>query len=708
MAAPDAGERSKVNAAAADLPIAFEPNLGQSDEQVAFLAHGPGYGLFLTPDELALSLRRTAPQADNDAGGSPERARHVAALAPSVLRMRLEGASHSTPVGEEPLETRTNYLIGDDPALWHTDVPTFGRVRYPQVYPGVDLVYYSDHGQLEYDFEVAPGTDPGRIVLDWEGAESIDLDDVGTLVMKVASGEVRQAVPVVYQETEAGRTAVAGQFAPAAGGRVGVSLGAYDASRPLVIDPVLTYSTYLGGALGDVANGIAIGPSGEAYVTGQTGSSNFPTEAANDSTFGGGLDILTDAFVTKLNVKGTALVYSTYLGGRGDDVGNAIAVDANGAAYIAGWTSSGNFPTLHAFDTSFNGGHDAFLTKLGPTGGLSSDQDLSTYFGGSLDEEANSIAVDADGAAYITGVVTSTDLPLNSAIDTSQNGGQDAFVAKLQLTVYLIGDVRLILTRDVYSTYLGGSGDDVGNAIAVDDDGAAYVTGSTVSNNFPTHAAFDATYNGNPGAPRTDAFVTKLGVTGATLTYSTYLGAGGDDVGNAIVVDSTHAAYVTGLTGSNNFPLVAAFDSSLGGEDAFVTKLSPAGNTLVFSTFLGGGDTDEGRGIALDSDRNVYVTGSTQSSNFPIFAAFDETFNGGFQDVFVTKFDASGGSLVYSTFIGGADRDEGRAIAVNASTRAAFVAGNTLSRNFPTSHPFDQTFNDLGPSGGDAFVLQLR
>jgi len=541
--------------------------------------------------------------------------------------MKVVGSNPQAKVeGLEELAGKVNYFIGNDPDKWHTDVATCAKVMYSGVYPGIDLVYYGNQSQLEYDFIVQPGAKPDSIRLAFEGAQSIRINESGELVLNTPGGEVIQRKPIVYQESAAGRNAVEGAYVLSAGDEVTFQVSVYDQSRALVIDPVLSYSTYLGGIGSDQGYGIAVDSSGAAYVTGVTDSINFPTASPIQAANGGGQD----AFVTKINPAGNALVYSTYLGGSSgifNENGSAIAVDSSGAAYVTGQTSSANFPTVGPIQVAFGGGGDAFVTKINPAGnGLV----YSTYLGGSNFDEGRGIAVDSSGAAYVTGQTQSTNFPTASPIPAAIGGGQDAFVTKINPAGNAL----------VYSTYLGGSFGDVGNGIAVDSSGAAYVTGLTVSTNFPTASPIQGVFGGGPPGGVLDAFVTKINAAGNALVYSTYLGGSSPDQANAIAVDSSGAAYVTGYTQSTNFPTAnplptqAAFG---GGVDAFVTKFNPAGTALVYSTYLGGGG-EQGAGIAADSSGAAYVTGYTYSLNFPTANPIQAAKGGGY-DAFVAKIE---------------------------------------------------------------------
>jgi hypothetical protein len=653
------------------LPLSFEPNVGQTDERVAFLARARGYTVFVTPEETVLSL-----------GGASERAEPgpVAAArseepAPSALRMRCAGASApARVVALEKLEATSNYFLGDDPSLWHTEVPNYGRVRLEGIYDGVDLDFYGTRRQLEYDFRVAPGADASQVRVWFDGAEAIDVDESGDLVLRMRGGEVRQQRARVYQDGPGGRQEVSARYALTGYGEVGFDLGAYDPAQPLVIDPVLVYSTYLGGSDSDECRGIAVDDAGAAYIGGITSSPDFPTEDAGRS--------LPGVFVAKLNPTGTALVYATFIGdGRLDVICGGIAVDGAGAAYITGHTFSNRYPTVNALQPDHPGRDNAFVTKLNPAG---TALVYSTYLGGSADDEGQGIAVDASGVACVTGWTESFDFPTLNAIQSGGAGRRDTFVTKLGATG----------TSLYYSTYYGASADDEGRDVALDTAGAAYVTGSTRSTNLFTTNAFQAVIGGS-----TDAFVMKLNAFG-TPAYATYLGGSREDFCEGIAVDIGGNVCVTGHTSSTDFPTVNPVQAANAGSvDAFVTRLTAAGTTAVYSTYLGGSDWDQGDGIAVDSDLAAYVTGRTTSTDFPTL--YEVQAYGGGADALVTKLNASGG-LVYSTYLGGSNWDFGSAIAVD-NGRAAYVAGGAFSLDFPTAYP-EQSAN---AGRGDAFVAKL-
>jgi hypothetical protein len=628
------------------LPLVFEPNQGQVDSQVRFLARGGGFTLFLTDREAVMSMK----------GAQPVRMRLVGGAKPKEFE-RLE-----------PTGGISNYFIGNDPSKWRTEIPQYKRVKVRGVYPGVDLGYYGAGGKLEYDLLVAPGADASRIEIAYQGVESMRVDEQGDLVLKTEGGELRQQRPKVYQEDNGKRIEVEARYRLHGRKQVAFELARYDRAKPLVIDPVFFYSTYLGGSGADQGNGIAVDGNGNAYVTGTTNSPDFPTAGAVQSAYGGGYS---DAFVTKINASGSALIYSTYLGGNGYDPGIAIAVDSSGNAYVTGDTGSSNFPTANPIQGTYLGSHMAFVTKINATG---STLIFSTYLGGSGGDVGYGIAVDGQGEVYVTGQTCSTNFPTHLPLQGTYGGACDAFVTKINA-----GGSAL-----VYSTYLGGSLADYGYGIAVDGSGNAYVTGLTISSDFPTAYPLQGTNHGIGG----DAFVTKLSAGGTIMLYSTYLGGSVQTQGQAIAVDGSGNAYVTGLTNSSDFPTVGALQGTYGGDpaDAFVTKINASGSALIYSTYLGGSFGDVGYGIAVDGSGNAYVTGYTTSTNFPTASPLQAT-NGGGYYAFVTKINASGSALVYSTYLGGSGGDLGEAIAVDGSGNA-YVTGQTSSTNFPTVNPF--------------------
>jgi len=681
----DQATSMRVSEAYTQLPMHFEANRGQTDSQVKFLARGSGYSLFLTATEAVLAWRKDEGRQVKDEKKTPASSLTPHPSPGGTLRMRLVGAN-STPqvAGIDELPGQSHYFIGNDPQRWRTGVSNYARVQYHDVYPGVDLVYYGNQQQLEYDFILAPDANPNSIQLAFTGADQLAVDAQGDLVLRTAGGDIRQHKPIIYQNVNGTRQEIAGGYVRRGKHEVGFQVAAYDASRPLVIDPVLVYSTYLGGSGHDEAR-VAVDAAGNAYVTGRTTSANFPVVNPLQPAYGGGPN---DVFVAKLNPTGSALIFVTYLGGSGDDQSGGIGVDASGNVYVAGITGSPNFPSANPLQPAIGGAVDAFVTKLNPAG---NSLIYSTYLGGSGTDVANRLAVDAAGNAYVTGLTTSTNFPTVNPLQPTNGGGQDAFVAK----VNAMGNAL------IYSTYLGGSGTESSAGIGVDAAGNAYVAGQTASPNFPTANPWQPAYGGGDR----DVFVAKLNPTGSALVYSTYLGGSGNDVAQRVVADAAGNAYVTGLTSSTNFPTANPLQAAYGGgpNDAFVVKVNPTGSALVYSTYLGGSGEDRAFGIAADAAGNAYVSGLTSSADFPVVNPLQSAYGGGPNDAFVVKVNPTGSALVYSTYLGGSGDDQGLGIAVDAAGNA-YVAGQTNSPNFPTVNPVQPAFGG-GPF--DAFIAKL-
>jgi hypothetical protein len=659
------------------MPLSFEANQGQADPRVKFLAHGQGYTLFLTRrGEALLTLVKPVPKSTSLQPRASLRAAadnlETAKLSTTV-RMRLAGSATTPQIeGLELLPGKANYFVGSDPKNWRANVPLFAKVKVRDIYPGVDLVYYGNQRQLEYDFVVASGSDPRSIRMDFAGAKKLSLDTQGGLVLNVNGNEIRLQKPRIYQEIDGSLREIPGGYSFKNKQEVGFEIATYDTSKPLVIDPILSYSTYLGGGGG---YGIAIDAAGNAYVMGRAGS------------------------VTKLNPTGTAVIYATYLGGPSETAAYAIAVDAAGNAYVVGQAGP-NFPTtLGAFQPVRRSiyGYNAFVTKLNSSG---SALVYSSYLGGSSFDSGQDIALDAAGNAYVTGWTMSSDFPTTlgafQPIYRASNQAETAFVTKLN------ADGTALL----YSTFLGGSNWDQGNGIALDTQANAYVTGTTCSADFPiTPLAFQMLYLGypyadGPGGGPCNAFVTKLSLStlAQPVYYSTYLGGTGGDRAAGIAVDAQGNVYVTGETCSLNFPVTPlAFQPVSHLQcDAFVTKLNPAGSGLVYSTYLGGTREDFAAAIAVDTAGNAYVTGITNSADFPVTPdAFEATKASSVYswDSFLTVLNSSGSApLDYSTYLGGSCsgayyntcNSAGTSIALDGLGNA-YLTGWTGADNFPTT-----------------------
>src|SRR2546426_925488 len=582
LPAPSVAGRKSVEEAYGSIPLSFELNRGQADSTVKYLARGSGYVLFLSGDRALLALGqpvRAGKKTRTASAHFPSRPVGAVSLKPAALQLKILRASPNARVsGFGDLPGRSNYFIGNDPTKWKTNTPNYSKVRYEGVYPGVDLVFYGSQGRLEYDFVLGAGVNPEIVSLGVEGAKKTRLSLSGDLILRVGGGEVVFQKPSAYQVKGDGRVAVAARFVLTGAKRVGFDVGPHDSRLPLVIDPVLSYSTYLGGTNSDQGIGIAVDSTGNAYVTGTTLSADFPTTAgAFNQTFNTtacvtftGSRPCFDVFVAKLNPAGSALLYSTYLGGRDDDSSTRIAVDAAGNAYVTGTTASSDFPLVTPLpfpNNALQGSNDAFVTKLNATG---SALVYSTYLGGTSTDQGSAISVDASGSAYVTGLTSSATFPTTlGAFQITLKGTTDAFVTKLNAAGSALA----------YSTFLGGSVTDQGLGIAVDSSGSAYVTGLAGSADFPVSATPAQASNAGGG----DAFVSKLNPAGSALVYSTYLGGTGNDQGQDIAVDSSGNAYVTGFTSSTDFPTVSPAQPAIaGGSDAFVSKLNPAGSALVY------------------------------------------------------------------------------------------------------------------------------
>ncbi len=660
----------------------FEANRGQTDASVRFFTRAAGYNLYLTASQAVTVLPR--PEADK-AGG------------PIVVRMKLKGANANPSVqGLNILPGRTSYFLGGDRSKWRTSVEQYASVKFGQVYPGIDMVYRFDQGHVEHDFILAPGADPGRILMDFEGGQSLRLDTRGSLLISVEGGDLTYKAPKLYQLLNDKRVDVKGRFVLAGGGQVRFEVGNYIKSKELVIDPEIIYSSYLGGSLDDRAGAVAVDASGNVYLTGSVVSTNFslgfPVGSDRLQTINGGG--ASDVFVTKINAAGTAVVWSTYYGGSGNDIGRGIAVDGAGKVYITGSTTGSIPGRTHLFGTG--GGTDAFVVAI------SSDANSLIYadqFGGPGEESGNGIAVDPAGDAYVTGHTNSANFPTLNPAQPANGGADDAFVAKFDAA-----------GGQVYATYLGGTSFDHGNAIAIDSAGNAYVTGYCEAAFPVTGQAFKPTITG-----ASDAFIAKLNQAGSAFLYVTYVGGSTLDEGTGIALDSANNIYITGWTDSTDFPGPGATYASMRtgsaqptkgtGEDAFVFKLNIGGGGIldgVYSTYLGASGADRASAIAVDGGGNAYVTGHTASTDFPLKSPFSggETQVGG--GAFVTQISSTGGSFGFSSYLGGSTDEEGQGIALDNANNI-YVTGWTNSADFPSVNAFQAA----NAGSFDAFITKL-
>lgn len=705
------------------LPLMFEPNVGQTDGRVKFMARGTGYGLFLTGNEAVLSF-------------AAQPAKDGSAVETSVLRMRLSGAAVAPRVsGEKPLPGKSNYFLGSEPSKWHRDVAQYARVKYKGVYPGVDLEYYGNQGQLEYDFTVAPGADPKAVRLSFAGGEKVALES-GDLILSMCNASMRLHAPRVYQLREGQEQSVDSKFVLLAENEVGFEVGAYDRAQPLVIDPVLSYSTYLGGTGAETAPRIAVDSAFNFYVAGSTTSTDFPIPSGV-TPFQANKNGAANVFVAKFNSSGSALEYASYLGGNGTDTAAGLAVDAAGNIYIAGTTTSTNFPTSSATSSppgqapfqatpKTGSGTHTFVTKLNPSPTSSLPAlPYSTYLSGSGTDTMSGLTIDSKGFVYVIGITNSSDFP----IAPSQGALQNMRVGPIAFFVSKIDPTQASTASLIYSTYFGGSfpttGTVTGGGIAIDNNSTGsniFITGGTNfqfngnQNDFPIKNAGQgcldtpgqSNENGNcsESVTQLDAFVAKinpLNTSGAQLIYSTYIGGAGNDVGNGIAVDAAGNAYIAGYTDSTDDPLLitagagapAYQTTNKGTTDAFVAKVTNpvAGSNnsnVVFSYFsyLGGSGIDKANSLAIDTVQGAIVAGTTNSADFNVTPDALQATLGGANDAFVARLDTTGFSTAskgtFATYLGGAADDHGTGVAVD-SNAVIYVAGDTASNPFPTT-----------------------
>ncbi|MCT7956665.1 SBBP repeat-containing protein [Laspinema palackyanum] len=694
-----------------NLPLSFIANVGQIDPEVEFLVQGAQHDIFFTPDEIVLNKSQVI---------DDETVSHQ-------VKVSFAGANPDPTIDElAPLPGVANFITGDDPSQWHENVPTYQGITYQNLYDGIDLIYRGDEGELKSEFIVSPGVDPGQIRMNYEGSDRLNIREDGALVIETPFGELVESAPYLYQDINGERVTVSGAYQLLDNAQVGFTIGEYDPSVPLAIDPTLDYTTYLAPTRFDGNTDIAIDDRGDLYVIGTTPFGQFPTPDLPPTS------TPPNVLISKFSNDGT-LLYSTFLGGNNASFGEGIATDSGGNVYVTGTTTANDFPTLNGIQSALNGNSDAFITKLSNTGSLV----YSTFLGGMDSDVSRDIAVDNNSNIYVTGYSQSSDFPLLNAVQNTYNGSSttfpsllgDAFVTKLSSEGEL-----------VYSTFLGGSDDEGGIAITADAEGNAYITGETYSSNFPVLNAIQPNLSGF-----LDIFLTKLSSNGR-LVYSTYLGGTNGEIPGDIALDESNQIYLIGTTyvsgrpipmgltepppgvlppppymssdrslatdsainspatESNenqrafSFPTVNPFQSDLGGNpSAVVVKLPNDGSRLIYSTLLGGTNWDEGHGIIVDQSGNAYVTGLTRSADFPTVNAFQTKFRSfnprstfSSPDAFVSKLTADGSQVEYSTYLGGSGDDTGRKIALDNQGNV-YVIGTSSSPDLPN------------PKGGTAF-----
>ncbi len=703
--APDAelANRARLREGYGKLPLNFEANQGQTDRSVKFLSRGSGYGLFLTPTEAVLRLGIAEHGSRNELNeGLVDRSTKFRNLKSTVLRMKFVGANPAPQIaGVDQLPGASNYFVGNDPAKWRTNVPNYAKVKYEGMYPGVDLVMYGNQRELEYDFVVAPGADPNNIRLAFEGARQIRVDAAGDLVLRTRGGDVRERKPVIYQEVNGSRRTIDGRYIMKGRKQVGFEVAKYDASLPLVIDPILVYSTLIGGSGREAGYGIAVDADGNAYITGVAPSPDFPTTpGAFQTTPAGG-----DGYVAKLDPTGSSLVFSTYIGGA---AAYAITLDSARNIYVTG-RALANFPaTPGAYRTFMNGYADAFILKLNSGGDSLA---YATFLGGSNGEDGGGIGVDALGNAAISGTTNSTNFPVTPGAFQPTYGGNRPFTSLFSGDVF-VTKINATGSALIFSTYLGGTGDEASSALAggtaVDLAGNVYVSGATNSTDFPlTPGAYQTTYGGDSSPlARGDAFVAKFDPIGG-LVYSTYLGGAGYEAANHLTLDALGNAYVVGMTESVNFPVTPGVYQPVanGGQECFVTKLNPLGTALVFSTYFGGPAPDSCNGVALDAAGNVLIGGYTLGSFFPPSPGCDPLPYRGQYDGFVAKLNAAATARPFFSYLGSTGQDEVRGVGVDAAGYL-YACGTTTGP--PTDFPATPgAYQGVNRGDADAFVAKF-
>ncbi len=661
-----ASDKESINIKLSSTALSFTQNNGQWDNNLLFQSKASGMVIWFGQDKIYYQITRTLPNRKHTQQNSDISQKHKYDLAPGKVESKIIHLSfidanlNPNISGLEPINYKCNYFMGSNPDQWQTDVPNFGSILYRNIYDGIDLKYYGNGKQLEYDFIIAPEADPSKIKIKYEGAQNISIDNSGRLIIKTNWGEILEAKPVIYQKQNKNKLFIAGEFEFFSENVIGFNLNSdYDHALPLIIDPTLSYSTYLGGGSVDIGNNIAVDSDGDAYIVGKTSSTDFPTlnQYQSDQT-------TYDAFATKLSSDGSTPIYSTYLGGDSYDEAFDISVDADGNAYITGYTRSTNYPIENEYQTDQIGA-DVIITKLNSTGnGLI----YSTYLGGDGDDIGYAITIDADNYAYLTGTTISSDFPTLNQYQTNQLY-YDIFVTKLNTT----GDDL------VFSTYIGGGQDETGYDIGLDSDNNVYLTGETFSTDFPTQNQYQIDQG------LWDAFLLKLNSLGNSLGYSTYLGGTGDDHAYGLGVDNDHTVYVTGSTESNDFPILNPYQTDQIGEDVFVTRFNEFGNGLIYSTYLGGTGDEISHAIDIDNYGSAYITGSTSNDNFPTEGSL-QIYQGGL-DVFISKLGPDGDALSFSSYLGGNADDIAYGIALDNDANA-YITGYTFSTDYTTLNPY--------------------
>jgi hypothetical protein len=667
---PGMNRENSLNLLTGGFPFLFMKNCGQMDDAVIFYCRASDKSVYFTGDGVVFDFDSTLQEKAADENYSNR-----------YISLKFLDANPELIVeGNVKANVNINYFKGNNPSGWFQEIPAYSEITYRDIYDHIDLRFYEFSGTLRYDFIVNPGGDVNDIRLAVN--HDAQIKEINKeLIIQSESLELTQCAPYIFQNVNVDIHTVAGEYKLRNEREFGFCVAGYNHDYPLIIDPALAFSTYLGGSGNDYGYGVAVDSSGYIYLAGYTSSTDFPLKDRYQGSNRGDRDV----FVTKLSPSGNSIIYSTYIGGSDTDKARGLAIDSSGCVYVTGFTNSSNFPTINAYQSGRSGSsYDVFITKLSASG---SNLVYSTYLGGSGDDFGYGIAIDASSRAYITGETASTNFPVSNAYHGSSGGDIDAIVAKLS------ADGGSLL----YSTYLGGQATDSGQGIAVDPAGNIYITGYTDSIDFPVHNPLQQNSGGNR-----DAFVARISASGDSLFYSTYYGGSSGDGGFGIAIDSSGCAYITGFTLSSNLPTMNSVYNSYGGSrDGFIAKLSASGNSLVYATFLGGSSEEQCLTIALNSSNCAVVAGYTYSLNFPVKDHVQESLSAE-SDAFVAMVNAAGNSLVYSTFLGGDGEDEIYSVFFD-STGSAFVMGSTASSDFPVLN-----YYRMSSSGGrDVFLAKL-
>lgn len=674
--APKAATTSKLSLVSsvpetATLPIVFEENRGHFPEAVRFSARKGDVRFYFSPASLSIVFPKLKPRSIEMASAAKGNDAAV-----TVTQQLVRANQASVLHGVEKSGSVSNYFVGGNPQAWQTHVPNWKRIQYDDIYPGISLSYGSSAGKLSYEFVVAPKADPKQIAFRMEGVKKLSMLKHGNLEALTSDGSrITWDAPRAYQKRGDAEIPVAVSFALLGKNQYTFSLGAYDATLPLVIDPTLNmrYGTYVGGPNYELSSYVALDSAKNIYVAGETYGSMLSSPM---TPFQGGLS---DVYLMKFDPSGQTLLWSTYIGGSARDGLYSLALDASGNFYLGGFTASTDYPLKDAFDSTI-GGQEGFYTKINAAG----DSILySTFLGGSNVEYTRNVIPDLDGNVYVLGFTSSGNFPTVHPYQAVHGGGYDFFLMKFDTDNTVL-----------FSTYFGGSGSDQLPRMVLDATGA-YIFGSTTSADFPVLNPYQATWSGGQ-----DYTVTKFALDGSGPLFSTYLGGTGTDTASGIAVDSVGNIYISGQTKSTDFPTVRAIQPVFGGDkDGTVTKLGADGQSLIYSTYFGGSGSDLFGSLALDASRRLYVTGIVGSSDMPMQNAFQSSYNGGDNDIYFAQLSADGSALEFGTYLGGNGDD--RALWMVADGSKVYLTGRTASTNFPTREPYQATYSG---GDGDSFI----